>query len=119
VAEGKPLPEARVPVWIDVRDLAKAHVEALLRPEVGGKRYVPAAPDKFSYELAASIIKKHFPATSGRIKAVDEASVPTSYDLDGQSVSVDLGVNYHDFETTVVDLFNGLASQGMIPCSVS
>ena len=30
VASGAPLPVARVPFWVDVRDLAKAHVEALM-----------------------------------------------------------------------------------------
>ncbi|TQN70346.1 hypothetical protein CSHISOI_03848 [Colletotrichum shisoi] len=37
VAGGEaPLPAARVPFWIDARDLAVAHVEALSGPGVGG-----------------------------------------------------------------------------------
>jgi len=115
VAIGKPLPEARVPVWIDVRDLAKGHVEAVFSSKAGGKRYVPASPDKFSYPLAARIIREHFPAAKGQVVAVDDAQAPPGFDLDGKSMSEDLGVDYHDFESTVVDLIKGLEERGMVP----
>jgi nucleoside-diphosphate-sugar epimerase len=114
IAEGKPLPIARVPVWIDVRDLACAHVEALERKEAGNKRYVPAASEKFSYELAASILRKHFPCARNKIASVD-AKPPTGYDLDGAKVGQDLDIKYHSFEEAVVDLFNGLSDLGMVP----
>lgn len=115
VAVGKPLPEARVPVWIDVRDLAKAHVEALFTQEVGNRRYVLAAPEKFSYEYAASILRKKFPRAREQVVAVDHAIPSQGYDLDGKCASEDLGIRYHSFEATVVDLFIGLGKLGMSP----
>lgn len=53
VASGEELPVARVPFWIDVRDPAKVHDEALLLPETGNKRFTPASPERFSYSFAA------------------------------------------------------------------
>lgn len=99
-----PLPVSRVPVWIDVRNLAFAHVEALLRPEVGGKRYVPASPEFFSYQLAADIMRDTFSWAKDRITPGNpgEPIVP-SYELDGQAVSKDLGVQYISFKKTVID----------------
>lgn len=50
IAKGEsPLPVGRVPLWVDVRDLAQAHVEALLRDEAGMKRYTPSAPERLTY----------------------------------------------------------------------
>ena len=66
VASGTdPLPVSRVPFWIDARDLARAHVEAVLRPEAGGRRYVVASPERFSYGLAAQIIREEFDWAKG------------------------------------------------------
>ncbi|EAW12253.1 uncharacterized protein ACLA_062160 [Aspergillus clavatus NRRL 1] len=56
-AGANPLPVARVSAWINVRGLAEAHVQALLTPEAGGKRHVPASGEPFCYEWAADIIK--------------------------------------------------------------
>ena len=116
VAAGcKTLPEARVPVWIDVRDLAKAHVECLVRPEVSMRRYTPAAPEKFSYELVASILRKQYPGAKSQVLAIDVAKAPDSYGLDWKSVSKELGVEFHSFEQCVTDFFDGLDALGMRP----
>lgn len=118
VACGEPLPEARVPVWIDVRDLAKAHVESLLRPEVSNKRFVPAAPEKYSYELAADILWREFGWAKGRVKSDGEMRTPPpSYSLDGMAVTEELGVEYRSFEDTVVGLFRQLEAFGWTPGS--
>ena len=115
VAIGEPLPEARVPVWVDVRDLARAHVEALFGPNAGGKRYVIAASDKFSYELAASILRKSFKPAQDQVIAIDDAKAPEGYDLDNVAVSKDLEVQFRSFESSVVDLFKQLDEQGISP----
>ncbi|KAI1011754.1 hypothetical protein LB503_004850 [Fusarium chuoi] len=98
-----PLPVARVPFWVDVRDLAKAHVEALLRPEAGGKRYIPASPERFTYSKAASIIGSHFAwaadKVSKEVQAPDE-----SHGVDGETAGRELGLDYIPFTRTVVDL---------------
>lgn len=115
VAVGEPLPEARVPVWVDVRDLAQAHVEALLSERAGGKRYTIAASDKFSYELAASILRKHFKSAKDQVIDIDDAKAPESYDLENKTVSEDLGLRFRPFESSVIELFEGLERQGISP----
>jgi nucleoside-diphosphate-sugar epimerase len=115
VAVGGSLPEARVPVWVDVRDLSQAHVEALLSEKTGGKRYTIAASDKFSYELAASILRKHFKSAKDQVVDIDDAAAPESYDLDNETVSKDLGVQFRSFESSVIDLFEQLERQGISP----
>jgi len=100
-----PLPMSRVPAWIDVRNLADAHVEALLRPDAGGKRYIPAAPEGFSYSLAASIILDEFAWAKGKVTEKEpQQHIDISYALDGAKVTSELGVKYKSFKETVIDL---------------
>jgi nucleoside-diphosphate-sugar epimerase len=104
VAQGKDLPVARVPFWVDGRDLALAHVEALLRPQAGNKRYTIAAPELFSYQLAAEIIEKHFDWARGSVQHPEfKQEIDSSHDLDGHTAVKELGVTYRSFEQTVVD----------------
>ncbi|KAK7705509.1 hypothetical protein SLS57_010043 [Botryosphaeria dothidea] len=101
------IPAVRVPLWIDVRDLARAHVEALLRDAAGGKRYTPVSPQPFSFGLAARIVRERFPGrarTPGAAPAEDEALPGPSYGLDGATAAKELGLEYRPFEQTVVDL---------------
>ncbi|KAJ5118427.1 hypothetical protein N7526_010064 [Penicillium atrosanguineum] len=101
-----PLPGARVPAWIDARDLAEAHVQALVTPEASGKRFIPAASEPFSYEYAADIMKEAFPwakesVTSNYMSGVKPRA---EYGVDGETVARELGVKYRSFKETVVDL---------------
>lgn len=100
-----PLPVARVPFWIDVRNLANAHVEALLRPEVGGKRYVPASPERFSYGLAAKIMVDEFKVLEGKV-TVEDQFIDESHGLDGETAAKELGFEYIPFKQTVKDFIS-------------
>lgn len=104
VARGESLPVARVPFWVDVRDLARAHVEALLRPHAGNKRYTIAASDRFSYQLAADIMEQRFDWAKDKIDRTGPAQeIDDSHDLDGHTAAAELGLTYRTFETSVVD----------------
>jgi nucleoside-diphosphate-sugar epimerase len=98
-----PLPVSRVPFWIDVRDLAVAHVESLLRGEAGGKRFVPASPERFSYGLASKIMAEEFPELKERVTQEDQF-IDDSHGLDGMTAAKELGYEYHSFRDTVKDL---------------
>lgn len=102
VASGKDMPVARVPFWVDVRDLAVAHVEALCRPGAGGKRFVVASPEKFSYGLVKRFVEEEFKWGRERV-AQGEQEVDDSYDLDGETAGRELGVEYRGFRETVRD----------------
>ncbi|KAH9225045.1 hypothetical protein DL95DRAFT_323162 [Leptodontidium sp. 2 PMI_412] len=112
VASGEPLPVARVPFWVDVRDLAEAHVEALLKPDAGNKRFVVASPQRFSYSLAADVIKDKFGERERKIS--DEVQiVDDSHGLDGKTAAKALGLTYRPFEDTVVDLITQALKMGV------
>lgn len=106
VASGQDLPVARVPFWVDVRDLAVAHVEALLRPEAGGNRYAVASPEKFSYGIVAGIIADEFERGRDRVAKGDRQVIDDSHDLDGETAAEELGVKYRPFKHTVKDFIN-------------
>lgn len=95
-------PQSRVPLWIDVRDLAYAHVESLLRKQSSGKRYVLLSPEKFLYAWAAQIIRDH--KLSDKVKKDYKGEVhPKTYSLDWQTAQKDLDIQFHGFEDCVVN----------------
>lgn len=46
------------PIWVDVRDVAKAHLEALRRPEAGNNRFFIVADELYSNQDIADIYRK-------------------------------------------------------------
>lgn len=111
VASGEQFPVARVPFWIDVRDLAAAHVEALLRPGAANKRYTVSAPEKFSYQLAADVMLEEFDWTKGQINIPEHRQhIDDTYDLDGETAAKELGITYTPFCNTVKDLISQVAN---------
>ncbi|KAK0716211.1 hypothetical protein B0H67DRAFT_582628 [Lasiosphaeris hirsuta] len=103
-AEGRePRPVARVAFWVDVRDLAVAHVQALLRPEAGGKRFLVASPERFNYALVAKIVSEEFEFARARV--VEGSLVPDqTKDIDGETAARELGISYRRLRESVVDL---------------
>ncbi|KAI1637000.1 dihydroflavonol-4-reductase [Biscogniauxia mediterranea] len=97
------LPPCRFNFWIDVRDLAEIHVQALVTPSAGGKRYVPVAPEPFTYQMASEIISEAFPSLRGNISSgVQE--VKTHIKVDRDSMKEDFStIRYKKFRETVVD----------------
>ena len=82
------------------------HVQALLTPEAGGKRFVAASSEPFSYDYAADIIRDGFEwakeSVTTNYKIGEKPSA--SYGIDGETVARELGVKYRPFRETVVDL---------------
>lgn len=103
IAQGaSPLPKARVPFWIDVRDLAIAHVEAALKVEAGGKRYTPASPERWSYALAAQHMLNHFPELEDIVK-MEHQPIDDTLGLDGETAAREFGYQCRSFEQTICD----------------
>jgi nucleoside-diphosphate-sugar epimerase len=101
----RPLPPARFNFWIDVRDLAELHVQSLLTPEAGGRRYVPVAPEKFNYQIADEIMARNFPERmSSRIS--EEEDINTVVNVNREATLKDFHISYRTFEETVVDFLN-------------
>jgi nucleoside-diphosphate-sugar epimerase len=49
VVSGSPLPTMDWPFWVDVRDVAKAHIEALQTHKAAGKRFILTGTDGVTY----------------------------------------------------------------------
>ena len=105
IASGaNPLPVARVPSWVDVRDLAVAHVEAMLRSEVGNRRFLISSPQKFTYQNVADILRQEFDWAKEQVTKGDEgAPLPKTFDLDGETAAKALGFEYRDFKQCILD----------------
>lgn len=53
-------PPAPTQAYVDVRDVAKAHIAALLKPEASGKRFVTAA-NVYTWQQVVDILNERYP----------------------------------------------------------
>ncbi|KAF7986860.1 hypothetical protein HWV62_12588 [Athelia sp. TMB] len=101
------LPALDWPGWVDVRDVAKAHVNALVAPDAQGKRWIVSA-GMASYEDIANVVRKRFPGLtpSSETQRIDH------YTVDAAPALSVLGIReYIPLETIVVDTLKGLVGE--------
>lgn len=105
-------------LYVDVRDLAEAHVRAIepAYPDAAGKR-VFMTPGGFSDLNIAEIIREKFPQLKDRIgddllENLKEKSKPMSFDIDNSRSKEVLKMRYLPFEKTVVDTVQSLLDHG-------
>lgn len=94
--------------WIDVRDVALAHILPLENEKLAGKRLLIAG-GYFSTQSLLDIVNKDFPALKGKIaigkpgtglKNLDKVS-----QLDNHVTNELLNLKYHTLEESIVDTF--------------
>lgn len=109
-AKLNPLP---VPLWIDVRDVALAHVLCMEKNEAAGLRFLLTAGPYSSRQLA-EIIYEHFPDLRERLPSGERlvgAEIPAEGDIFGfdntRSMQV-LGLVYRPLTPCVVDTVKSL-----------
>ncbi|KAJ4854165.1 3-beta hydroxysteroid dehydrogenase/isomerase family domain-containing protein [Trichoderma breve] len=94
--------------YVDVRDLAEAHVQAFEKPAAANQRYLIAA-SAYSYQQICDIIRAKFPELRETTpKGETGAPIPPSYLVDTTKANTDLGVKYRTLEDTIVDAVNSL-----------
>ena len=105
VASGaNPLPECPSPTWVDVRDVAYAHIEALSRPEVSNRRYLICSPGKITYQMVADILREEFEWAKETVtKGETGAPPPETCDMDWETVSKDLDIKFRTFKDCIID----------------
>ncbi|KAF2115684.1 hypothetical protein BDV96DRAFT_686891 [Lophiotrema nucula] len=120
-AQGKfkdEIPPTGVYLWVDVRDVALAHILAFEKPEAANKRFFTLA-GYFSNKEIASLIKKNFP----QYKDLPGDSTPGGDYPEGgkdgiykfsnkQSIDV-LGLKYKTLEESVVDSIKSFQGVGL------
>jgi nucleoside-diphosphate-sugar epimerase len=107
------VPATDVPCWVDVRDVAYAHIKALTVRTAAGDRFLLCA-GTYTYDHVVQIIWDKFPALHVSLPSVDDPlkpapSPPLHFD-NKKSVHM-LGVDYRSLEdsvySTVLSLISG------------
>ena len=121
-AQGKfkdEIPPSGVHLWVDVRDVAKAHVAAFEKPDAANKRFFVTA-GYFSNKELCQIIKKNFPD----FKDLPSDSTPGGDYPEGtpekglytynnkRSIDI-LGLKYKTFEQSIVDSVKSFQKKGL------
>ena len=111
------LPATANTLWVDVRDVAAAHVAAFEKPEAAGQRFFVTS-NKFSRQQVADIIVKNFPELKHLLPATREPNdglepVGSSYTADNSRSKKVLGIQYHTLEECVVDSIKALRTLGI------
>ncbi len=126
------VPDMRL-AWVDVRDVAQAHIEAAFRPDAEG-RHIISNGEPSMLEVA-TILKRHFPSgfkfpvlTLPKIlvkwfgRLVDPSAKPKFVErnvghplkLDNRRSIERLGLAYRPLEETFVDHFQQLIDDGLM-----
>lgn len=103
-------PDSEIPPnkggWVDVRDVAKAHVVAFEKDEAKGQRLLVNA-GRFSCQLIIDILNADVPELKGKIPVgepgLDKKAIATLAKVDNHKTNELLGFKYIDLKTSVVD----------------
>lgn len=101
------LPDTGAYLWVDVRDVAAAHVDAFEKPELAGTRLFTTAGYYSNRDILA-IVRKQFPELQDRLPAEDVpgGGLPPSdklFKFDNSATTKALGVQWRSLESTVVE----------------
>lgn len=109
------IPDTGVVLWIDVRDVALAHVKAIEVPEAAGLRFFATA-GKFSNKHICEVIRKNFPEYHSALPSVDVkgGDLPEGpmYGYDNTRTANVLGIQFRSLEDSIVDLVKSLKAVG-------
>jgi nucleoside-diphosphate-sugar epimerase len=100
-------------LWVDVRDVALAHVRAIEVPEAGGERFFVTA-GFFANKDIADIIRGTHPELESKLPPKDSPSdLPKDiYGYDNSKSQNVLGIKYVPLKKTVVDTVDSLLAIG-------
>ncbi|KIX02453.1 uncharacterized protein Z518_08394 [Rhinocladiella mackenziei CBS 650.93] len=99
-------------IWVDVRDVALAHVKAIELPEAGGKRFLVTA-GHVSNAAIANAIKTQFPNLADNLPAEIKSDMPADvYGYDNSRSKTVLGLEYRTLDDSVRDTVNSLLAVG-------
>lgn len=96
------------PFWVDVRDLASAHLAAYETQAAGGKRFFIVADELYSNQDIADAFRKHFPELKDKIPEGEPgkgftAEPGTFYNHNNARSKEVLHLTYRSFESCMAD----------------
>lgn len=100
-------------LWVDVRDVALAHVRAIEVPEAGGQRFFITA-GYFSNKEIVDIVRDTHPELEPKLPPKDApGDFPDKiYEFDNSKSLQILGLKYHTFKETISDTIDSLLAVG-------
>jgi nucleoside-diphosphate-sugar epimerase len=107
------IPATPIPIWVDVRDLALAHVKAFEVSSAGGKRFF-ATSGLFDNREIVDIVRNNFPEYKDQLPAesVKGGEKPEFAKINNSRFSELLGGEFTSFEKSMVDLVKSLKNVG-------
>ncbi|GJD04508.1 NAD dependent epimerase/dehydratase [Colletotrichum higginsianum IMI 349063] len=105
LTSASPVPPEVLHLYVDVRDVARAHLLAVTKPDAGGNRFVIGAGG-VSNQKIANVLRERFPELRHRIPEGDpaKAALPEGiFGLDPSLAGRVLGLEYKSLEDTIVD----------------
>ncbi|QSZ34129.1 hypothetical protein DSL72_005717 [Monilinia vaccinii-corymbosi] len=110
------IPDTGTYIWVDVRDLALAHIKAIEVPEAAGKRFF-ITEGYFSNQEICQIIRKHFPEYEEELPGKDAkgGGYPEGgiFKFDNSRAVGVLGLKFRGLEESVVDTVKSLKGVGV------
>ena len=110
----KEIPPTGTFIWVDVRDLALAHVKAAELPEAANKRFFITA-GYFSNKEIAEIVRETFPDLESKLPGKDTkgGEMPTEiYGYDNKRTVEVLGIRFKSLKESIVDTVKSLQAVG-------
>ncbi|KAF2645147.1 NAD(P)-binding protein [Massarina eburnea CBS 473.64] len=106
-------------VWVDVRDVAEAHVNAFEKPDAAGKRFFVVA-GHFRNRDIATVIGKNFPEYKDKLPTdstpggdYPEGGLKEVYTFNNKRSIDILGLKYRSFEESIVDSVKSFQRKGL------
>lgn len=106
--------ETGIFLWVDVRDLALAHVKAIEVPEAADKRFF-VVTGYFSNKEIVEIIRKNFPEYQKQLPGPDVkggARPDKIFSYDNKRSTDILGLKFRSLEESIVDTAKSLKNAG-------
>ncbi|KAJ5242887.1 uncharacterized protein N7469_001214 [Penicillium citrinum] len=106
-------PPTGIFLWVDVRDVALAHVRAIEVEKAGGQRFFVTA-GYFSNKDLVDIIRENHPQLESKLPPSDSPSdLPTDiYKIDNSRSQEVLGIKYRPLKETISDTVDSLLKVG-------
>lgn len=111
-------PTGPVPLWVDVRDAATAHVLAMELPEAGGRRLFTVNSQRICNSKIAAIIRDTFPQFADRlpgpeVKGGEMPAEDKTFQFNNDETNKLLGIKWITAEKSVSDTVESLLALGI------
>ncbi|KZF19772.1 NAD(P)-binding protein [Xylona heveae TC161] len=104
----KSVPDTSFPAFVDVRDVALAHLRAYESEVAGNQRYFLAS-STFTYQQVCDIIRENFPELRNRVpEGTPNAPLPDMFKVDHSKAERDLDIHFRSLKDTIVDTVKNL-----------